>query len=198
MKIGTKKIICIILCLAMLIFIAPKAQAAGLVIAFSDSTVDVGDTVTVTVTGNGVSGTVNLSVSGDATLSQNSVSVNNGSASVTATINGEGAIRITATTGVRLFTKSINVKPAALPIIIFGGSPISVAVPPMFDAKTSVKRNGIGSMSRVLVIAKVIGITRITVVTLSRKALIIAVNNPIAIRIKIGWPFVNFKSSFAR
>lgn len=97
MKIGTKKIICIILCLAMLIFIVPKAQAAGLVIAFSDSTVDVGDTVTVTVTGNGVSGTVNLSVSGDATLSQNSVSVNNGSASVTATINGEGSIRITAT-----------------------------------------------------------------------------------------------------
>ena len=97
MKIGTKKIICMILCLAMLIFIAPKAKAAGLVIAFSDSTVDVGDTVTVTVTGNGVSGTVNLSVSGDATLSQNSVSVNNGSASVTATINGEGSIRITAT-----------------------------------------------------------------------------------------------------
>ncbi len=99
MKIGTKKIICTLLCLVILIFLAPKAQAAGLVIAFSESTVEVGDTVTVTVTGKELSGTVNLSVSGEATLSQNTVSLNNGSASVTATIKGEGAIRITATAG---------------------------------------------------------------------------------------------------
>ena len=31
-------------------------------------------------------------------------------------------------------TKSKNVRPAALPIIIFGGSPIRVAVPPMLAA----------------------------------------------------------------
>lgn len=98
MKVGIKKIICIIICLAIIISIAPKAQAAGLIINFSESTVEVGDTVTVTVTGNGVSGTVNLSATGgDVTFSQNSVSLDNGSASVTATINKEGSIRITAT-----------------------------------------------------------------------------------------------------
>ena len=98
MKTEVKKVISIIICLVMLIAMAPKSLAEGkLVIAFSESTVEVGDTVTVTVTVDGLSGNVNLSVSGDATLSQDSVSVNNGSASVTATINGEGSIRITAT-----------------------------------------------------------------------------------------------------
>lgn len=94
-----KVLLCVILCLAMVIAIMPKTQAVttGLVIKFSESTVNVGDTVTVTVTGNGVQGTANLTVSGNATLSQNSVSLANDSASVTATINGEGPIRITAT-----------------------------------------------------------------------------------------------------
>ena len=36
---------------------------------------------------------------------------------------------IIAITGVKTLTKSINDNPAALPIIIFGGSPIKVAVP---------------------------------------------------------------------
>ena len=94
-----KVLLCLILCLVMVIAMMPKTQAAGLVIAFSESTANVGDTVTVTVTGNGVQGTANLTVSGNATLSQNSVSLVNGSASVTATINGEGSIRITATAG---------------------------------------------------------------------------------------------------
>ncbi len=98
MKVKLKSIICIIIALVILMVISPKVHAAdGLIIAFSESTASVGDTVTVTVTGNNVTGSVNLSVSGNATLSQNSVSVNNGSASVTATINGEGPIRITAT-----------------------------------------------------------------------------------------------------
>ena len=98
MKIGIKKVmLCMIMCLAIIITMVPKTQAAGLIIAFSESTVNVGDTVTITVTGRGISGSVDLSVSGNATLSQNRVSVNDGAASVTATINGEGSIRITAT-----------------------------------------------------------------------------------------------------
>lgn len=97
MKIKSKSVICMLLILAIVIVIMPKSQAAGLVISFSKSTANVGDTVTVTVTGSGISGRADLSVSGNATLSQNSVFVDNGSASVTATINGAGSIRITAT-----------------------------------------------------------------------------------------------------
>ena len=40
--------------------------------------------------------------------------------------------------------------PAAEPIIIFGGSPIKVAVPPIFEAKTSPIKNGIGLISSLL------------------------------------------------
>ena len=97
MKIKSKSVICMLLILAIVTIIMPKSQAAGLVISFSQSTANVGDTVTVTVTGSGISGRADLSVSGNATLSQNSVFVDNGSASVTATINGAGSIRITAT-----------------------------------------------------------------------------------------------------
>ena len=65
--------------------------------------------------------------------------------------------------------KSIKDSPAALPIIIFGGSPIKVAVPPTFDEKISIKRYGTGFTSSILAIAIVIGPTRRTVVTLSRQ-----------------------------
>lgn len=97
MKINYKSILCVILILAVIMIFSPKSQAAGLVINFSKSTANVGDTVTVTVTGNGVSGKVNLTVSGNATLSENSVFVDNGSASVNLRVEGTGSIRITAT-----------------------------------------------------------------------------------------------------
>lgn len=98
MKINYKKsILCVILILAVIMIFSTKSQAAGLVINFSKSTANVGDTVTVTVTGNGVSGRVNLSASGNATLSESSVFVDNGSASITLTVNGTGSIRVTAT-----------------------------------------------------------------------------------------------------
>ena len=97
MKIKYKSVICIILILAVIVVLSPISKAAGLTISFSQSTANVGDNVTVTVTGSGITGSVNLSVSGNATLSQNTVWVENGSASVNATINGTGDIRITAT-----------------------------------------------------------------------------------------------------
>ena len=98
MKINYKKsILCIILILAIIILFSPKSQAAGLVINFSKSTANVGDNVTVTVTGQGVSGRVDLSVSGNATLEENSLFVDNNSASTNLKINGTGSIRVTAT-----------------------------------------------------------------------------------------------------
>ena len=53
---------------------------------------------------------------------------------------------------------------------MLGGSPISVAVPPTLDAKICVIKNGTGLSPSISVTAIVIGPTKSTVVTLSRKA----------------------------
>ena len=58
----------------------------------------------------------------------------------------------------------------ALPIMMFGGSPMSVAVPPIFDARICVSRKGIGFKCSFCVMLKVTGTMRSTVVTLSRNA----------------------------
>ena len=58
----------------------------------------------------------------------------------------------------------------ALPIMMFGGSPMRVAVPPMFEAMICVRRYGIGSSFRIFVMLNVTGTMSSTVVTLSRKA----------------------------
>ena len=100
------------------------------------------------------------------------------------------ARNIIVTIGVSSRTKSIKLKPALAPIIIFGGSPISVAVPPIFEARTSVIKNGTGSVSNSFAMAKVIGIISTTVVTLSKNAETIAVNAASANRTVFGCPFV--------
>ena len=75
------------------------------------------------------------------------------------------------TTGVRFSMKATKVSSlTALPIMMFGGSPISVAVPPTFEARICVSRNGTTGMCSLLVMANVTGTIRRTVVTLSRKA----------------------------
>ena len=47
-------------------------------------------------------------------------------------------------TGVRLLGEIVERQADLRPIRMFGGSPISVAVPPMFEAKICENRNGIG------------------------------------------------------
>ncbi len=54
--------------------------------------------------------------------------------------------------------------------MMLGGSPMSVAVPPMFDAMTSPRKNGTGCRFRRRQRVRVTGPTKSTVVTLSRKA----------------------------
>jgi len=44
--------------------------------------------------------------------------------------------RANKTNGPLLIAKSVKVRLTALPIMIFGGSPIKVAVPPILEAKT--------------------------------------------------------------
>ena len=82
-----------------------------------------------------------------------------------------------------LVMKSVKLSPAALPIIILGGSPIRVAVPPMLDAMIWVMKKGMGLIRSMLVMARVMGPMRSTVVTLSRKAdktAVIKANNTIS------------------
>ncbi len=55
-------------------------------------------------------------------------------------------------------------------MMMFGGSPIRVAVPPMFEAITSITISGIGSTSSASASRNVIGTTSRIVVRLSRKA----------------------------
>jgi hypothetical protein len=72
-------------------------------------------------------------------------------------------------TGARLTMKSLNESPVAPAIRMFGGSPISVAVPPMFEEMISIRISGIGSMSSASASRNVIGTTSRIVVRLSRK-----------------------------
>src|SRR3954447_18908914 len=51
----------------------------------------------------------------------------------------------TATIGARWTRKSLKPRSARLPMMMLGGSPMSVDVPPMLLAITSASRNGTGS-----------------------------------------------------
>ena len=66
--------------------------------------------------------------------------------------------------------KSMNERSVAPAMRMFGGSPISVAVPPMFEARISMITSGIGSMSSASASRNVIGTISRTVVRLSRNA----------------------------
>ena len=79
-----------------------------------------------------------------------------------------------------------NENPALLPMIMFGGSPISVAVPPILDMRISIIKKGTAFMSNFFATRKVIGITRITVVTLSKNADATAVKIPRTHKIATG------------
>ena len=79
-------------------------------------------------------------------------------------------MKITTTTGPKLIRKSINERLVAPPIIMLGGSPINVAVPPILAVNTSVIKNGTGFNPNVSVITNVTGAINKIVVTLSSKA----------------------------
>ena len=77
---------------------------------------------------------------------------------------------ITTTTGARWMRKSRKVSFALEAIMILGGSPIRVAVPPMFEARASVMRKGTQSTWSASAISSVTGASSRTVVTLSSRA----------------------------
>ena len=80
------------------------------------------------------------------------------------------AINAMIATGARFIRKSLNDRFARLPMMMFGGSPISVDTPPMLDASTSAIRKGIGLMSRRSHTSSVTGAISSTMVTFGSAA----------------------------
>ena len=93
--------------------------------------------------------------------------------------------------------KSAKLRPAALPIMMLGGSPMRVAVPPMLEAMIWESRKGTGLTSRIWVMAMVMGPISSTVVTLSRKAESTAVMTVKTARMAMGWPRVSLADQMA-
>ena len=105
---------------------------------------------------------------------------------------------IMTTAGPLYMRKSKNDKPAAEPIMMLGGSPISVAVPPTLDAMISVMKKGMGLMLSMRQTVNVTGPMSSTVVTLSKKAERTAVINENRIMMIHGLPFASFVDLMAR
>ena len=79
-------------------------------------------------------------------------------------------VKVNKAIGARLVMNSTNDNPVAPAMRMLGGSPISVAVPPMFEATISISTSGSVSMSSVSASRKVIGTISRTVVKLSKNA----------------------------
>ena len=101
------------------------------------------------------------------------------------------------TAGPKCIKKSLNGILAALPIRIFGGSPISVVVPPMFESKITLIKKIFGLIFKLFATTKATGTIRSTVVTLSKNAENTAVINPNKIKIGNGFPFPIFDAHIA-
>ena len=104
----------------------------------------------------------------------------------------------TAAIGARLTRKSVNVRSVAPAIRMFGGSPISVAVPPIFDAMISISTSGIGSMSSASASRNVIGTINRTVVRLSKNADSTAVDSASEMTIASGRPRASCPARIAK
>ena len=82
----------------------------------------------------------------------------------------------------------MNVRPALLAMMMLGGSPTNVAVPPMFDANASAIRNGAALIARRSHTNSVTGAMSNTVVTLSSRADATAVTSTSRIMTRSGEP----------
>ena len=104
----------------------------------------------------------------------------------------------TSTIGAMLTRKSLNSRPARLPMMMLGGSPIKVAAPPMLEAKTSAIKKGTGLMSSRSHTRRVTGAISSTVVTLSRNAEASAVTSTSKIITRSGEPLARLAAQMAR
>jgi hypothetical protein len=83
-------------------------------------------------------------------------------------------------------------------MMMLGGSPIRVAVPPMLEARASAIKNGAAGMARRSQIRKVTGATSSTVVTLSNSADASAVMVVRVTRMRNGRPPARLADQMAR
>jgi len=89
---------------------------------------------------------------------------------------------------VRLARKSRKLSPAAEPIRMLGGSPMSVAVPPMLDARIMGRRRTSGRRPTRRAMTSAMGVMKMTVVTLSTIAETAAVNQRMRARRRRTFP----------
>ena len=101
------------------------------------------------------------------------------------------------TIGPRLMTKSLKVIPDRPAMMMLGGSPMSVAVPPMFEAIASASRNGTGEVPSRSQTSSVTGATSSTVVTLSSRAEATAVSTTSMTMTRKGRPRARFADQIA-
>lgn len=104
---------------------------------------------------------------------------------------------MTMTIGATWIRKSLKVKPARLAMMMLGGSPINVAVPPMFDANASAIKNGAGPMASRSQTSSVTGAISNTVVTLSNKADANAVTSTSRIMMRSEEPWARLAAQIA-
>ena len=91
----------------------------------------------------------------------------------------------------------MKVSPDRLAMMMLGGSPIKVAAPPMFDARTSAIRNGVGEMASRSQTSRVTGAISSTVVTLSKNAEASAVIRTSSSITRNGEPLARFTAQIA-
>lgn len=84
-----------------------EVNAASISIAPSKKSANVGDSVSITISGNDISGKISLSASG-ASLSENSIWVDNSSATVTAVINQTETVTVSAVATDAAITSSLD------------------------------------------------------------------------------------------
>ena len=100
--------------------------------------------------------------------------------------------------GVMWTRKSTNDRSARLAMMMLGGSPTSVAAPPMFDASASASRNGTGWSPSRSQTSSVTGATSSTVVTLSSSADAAAVTRTSRTSTRYGRPRASLAERIAR
>lgn len=84
-----------------------EVNAASISIYPSKNSANVGDSISINVSGNDISGRISLSASG-ASLSENSIWVDNSSATVTAVVNESGTVNISAVATDAAITSSLD------------------------------------------------------------------------------------------
>ncbi len=102
------------------------------------------------------------------------------------------------TIGAMWTRKSTNDSPARVPMMMFGGSPMSVEAPPMFDARISAMRYGIGEIPGRRATTIVTGAISMTIVTLSMIGEAIAVMSIRSTIRRYGRPLESFAAAMPR